>query len=503
MANVFKRRLTASDIPGYAGGTLQDELDQQPQVLTATNRDAITRPRETRMPPAPTEDPDRMPFPGSPQYDQAMSRAVPVRSNEIQQPVDTVAPPDATRQRAVSFDPQTGKPNDAFYRNNADPVEGATGAYNAYQQWQPHGAKRGFKNSLKAGAMYAADAVRAHPEDPVTAAIAGFATGAGGATATPNFKNRLTREWKLNSTGKDLQNQLGLAKEKAQVDVLQSKPQQTINAEGDRAMQRYNSIEHYDPDDPSDAGVKAYFESRGLHGLPAKDKYHRPTVTRTGDGQVLITDQEGTRNMTVGGQVVTDASRKLNAEGLNPGQQSVNNRDAANRKSREAIAERNDRTKRSEGRLSRIAAGERALVMVGGRVAAMGDPDLFESQAKEAEQDAKDATTQADELAAGTPNPETGVLEHFRSDAAKIAGFRREAARSKEIARRAAIEGSKIRGARGSKGTGGTVNTDLMPKQGKYAGRTISQQNLKKYAADHRISIGEAKKVFEGADIVP
>lgn len=44
-----KRRTTLSQIPGYAGGNLEEQLyddaQEPPRLLTATNRDAITRPR--------------------------------------------------------------------------------------------------------------------------------------------------------------------------------------------------------------------------------------------------------------------------------------------------------------------------------------------------------------------------------------------------------------------------------------------------------------------------
>jgi hypothetical protein len=121
----------------------------------------------------------------------------------------------------VIRNPQTGEPDKRTIV--AMNPEGGTGEYyNDLQKWEPHGAKRGFKNSLKAGLMYASDAVRAHPEDPVTALIAGFGTGALGATAAPNFKNRLKRDWALKSTGQELQNQLGLKKEQAQIGALES-----------------------------------------------------------------------------------------------------------------------------------------------------------------------------------------------------------------------------------------------------------------------------------------
>lgn len=132
-------------------------------------------------------------------------------------PPDRTADPSATRQRAVSFDPQTGKPKEEFYRDKGD----TPGLYGAYQNWEPRGAKRGFKNSLKSGAMMAAEAVRNNPNDPVTAAIAGFGIGAAGGTAAPNFKNRLTRKWKLDQVGGEAKNALDLQKQQQVVEAGQ------------------------------------------------------------------------------------------------------------------------------------------------------------------------------------------------------------------------------------------------------------------------------------------
>lgn len=160
--------------PGFAGGTLEEQLEQEQQ-----------RPRTVA--PLPSE---------------------------------IVADPNATRQRAVTFDQQTGKPNEDFYRERND----LAGLYDATQNWKPRGAKRGFKNSLKAGAMMAAEAVRNNPRDPVTAAITGFGIGTAGATAAPNFKNRLGRQWQLNQVGGELERDLELKKTQAQIDMGQMTP---------------------------------------------------------------------------------------------------------------------------------------------------------------------------------------------------------------------------------------------------------------------------------------
>jgi hypothetical protein len=238
--------------------------------------------------------------------------------------------PNATRQRAVSFDPQTGQPNEDFYRDKND----LGGLFDAEQNWKPHGAKRGWKNSIKSGLMMASQAIQSNPNDPVTAAAVGFGVGAAGTTAAPNFKNRLKRQWKLGQVGGELQNQLKLQGEQAKISALNQKPEVQNEREVNNALTQYNRLEHFDPDDPADAGFAQYFTQRGLK-LPKKDKYHRP-IASWANGQLLLTDSEGTHHATVEGEGnVSDAGRTPNEQGLNPNQAATvanvaENRSAAN-----------------------------------------------------------------------------------------------------------------------------------------------------------------------------
>jgi antitoxin component of MazEF toxin-antitoxin module len=173
---------TSMDERTPSGESVYDLINRQAQVLTPQNQQAITRPRTV-----------------------------------TDAPTYNVPESEATRQRAVSFDPSTGRPNEDFYRERGD----TAGLYNAYSNWNPHGGKRGFKNSLKGALMMAGQAVQSNPDDPVTAAIAGFATGLGGATAVPNFTNRLRRQQKLGQYGGELHNQLELQKQQAAIDQSQ------------------------------------------------------------------------------------------------------------------------------------------------------------------------------------------------------------------------------------------------------------------------------------------
>lgn len=181
LTDLLRRRRTRQPLDETlpSGESVYDLVNRQAQVLTPQNQQTITRPRTTGA-----------------------------------TPTLNVPESESTRPRAVSFDPTTGRPNEDYYRNQGD----TAGLYNAYQNWQPHGGKRGFKNSLKGALMMAGQSVQANPDDPVTAAIAGFGAGLGGATASPNFTNRLRRQQRLGQYGAELKNQLGLQKEQAQID---------------------------------------------------------------------------------------------------------------------------------------------------------------------------------------------------------------------------------------------------------------------------------------------
>jgi hypothetical protein len=364
--DILKRRL--QDIHGFAGGNLEDQLAQNPQIF-ATNRDAmrpVLNPYRDRD--------DGPPVEGTPEWQTAMSRAVPVRANEIPQPAASMADPNATRQRAVSFDPQTGKPNENFYRDRGD----VSGLYNAEQNWNPHGAKRGFKNSLKSAAMMAAEAVRNNPNHPLEAAIAGAGVGAIGGTAAPNFKNRLERQWKLQQTGGE--NQL---------------TESTRNCKVSRAK--------------IDAGLKAYFEASFLRQQKGFDNDAKEK------GGTLI------------GQIA---------------------------RARGAMAAAADRLQRARDK---------------------GDTEA----ATDAERDYNDAKAYGLGAANDLNNGYGDLYEAGEGEG----GF-------PYYKRKDATEPTP------------TVNNDLMPKK-KYTGRTISKASLQRYATDHRITLKEAEKVFEGAEIVP
>lgn len=132
-------------------------------------------------------------------------------------PTYNVPESETTRPRAVSFDPQTGRPNEDYYRERGD----TAGLYEATRNWEPHGGKRGFKNSLKAALLMGAEGARANPNDPVTGALAGLAIGGAAGTAVPNLTNRLRRQQQLGQLGGELKRDLDLKKQQAAIDQSQ------------------------------------------------------------------------------------------------------------------------------------------------------------------------------------------------------------------------------------------------------------------------------------------
>lgn len=150
----------------------------------------------------------------TPQNQQAITRPRTMPSVDDESTY-TPSDPNAQRQRAVTFNPATGRPNEDYYRERDDPA----GLYNSYQNWTPHGGKRGFKNSLKAGALAAARV--AQNTDNPAAILTAFGVGTAGGTVKPDFKNKLVRGFKLDQMGGELANDLKLQKDQAAIDASQ------------------------------------------------------------------------------------------------------------------------------------------------------------------------------------------------------------------------------------------------------------------------------------------
>lgn len=139
---------------------------------------------------------------------------------------------------------------------------------------------------------------------------------------------------------------LAVGREQVQMQTFKNRQAQQDEREVNNALTQYNRLEHFDPDDPADAGFAQYFRERGLT-LPKKDKYHRPIASWV-NGKLILTDNKGTRPAEIEGQPVTDVGRTPNEQGLTPSQQATTtnatlNRNAANTRSAAQIAAANKR----------------------------------------------------------------------------------------------------------------------------------------------------------------
>ncbi len=217
ITDIMRRRLRT---PGFAGGSLEEQLlrDGIPTSdVNAPTRGGVALGQGVN------------PITGTmPQSE----REVVTRPRTVGVPPEQAADPNATRQRAVTFNPATGRPNEDFYRDKGD----TQGLYDAYTNWQPRGGKRGFKNALKAGALTAAAAAQS-TDDP-RAIIAAFGIGAGAGGVNPNFKNQLVKRFRQQQVGAELGQELDFAKQRSQAEMGQMVPVQLDNGEIVQVPQR-------------------------------------------------------------------------------------------------------------------------------------------------------------------------------------------------------------------------------------------------------------------------
>lgn len=199
----FRQRLRGT--PGFAGGTLEEQLARAAGETGDVNAPRVN-PTDAAL--------------GGAARPRIVNSAVPadiapppVPPQQTRVPVDSAPPP-----TAAMADWRTGRPRESFYRDQGD----TQGLYDAYQNWNPSGGKRGFKNALKAGALTAAMAAQ-NTDNPLAIATA-FGVGAGGGAVNPNFKNRLVRNFKLQQVGGELGQGLKLEKDRAIIEQGQMVP---------------------------------------------------------------------------------------------------------------------------------------------------------------------------------------------------------------------------------------------------------------------------------------
>lgn len=481
--DAYRRRIGLNNIGGYAGGTLQDQLSNddlvrqqmRPQMDYRPGVDDVTvLPSGKRV--GNTELMLQHPYQDVPQGQPQLNPAAVQQSinplSRVGQPPQAPPPaysaPEPTQVDAgapptqnIKYDPTTGRPSISMPGVGND---NNLQQYEALQNWEPHGAKRGFKNSLKAGAMYASDAIRNNPNDPVTAAIAGFGTGALGATASPNFKNRLTKDWELRKTGADLSQQLGLQKEQAQIDSLgqvpisvpdgrggyinttvpKGKQAQVLgsNARNNIAQDRLGEtkrrvdayVSHID-DLPKEKQAEAA-RKIWLSGVAdGNDELKATLGKRMGITEDLPDSDKGTLDKDANGNIIVVHSRQGTSSGVT---------NDVTGKPQGSFAATQQKDRNANARAQRENSRGNALIMAGRQAASLGDPAEFERQAADADDDAKDAESEADALS----------KSQMPSDKATARQLKSEAGRYRRQAREFRIKGSQATGAQRAVGGG-------------------------------------------------
>lgn len=146
----------------------------------------------------------------------------------------------------------------------------------------------------------------------------------------------------------------------AHIDAMRSNIETKPQTAQSKALAEYMRLESFDPNDPKDAGLKAYFESRGLKNLPKRSKQYRPDVRLVG-GQLRVTDTSiGTAGQS---KLATDASGKVISDPSKTPDQSVTigdqvyshltPREAAILQGRVYQGDENRKTRKEEGELNR------------------------------------------------------------------------------------------------------------------------------------------------------
>ncbi len=316
--DAFRRRT-----PGYAGGTLEDQLlrdalySQEPQVLTPQNQQAITRPRRATPPP----DVDIPPWRTGQQpafkdlfrerprmvaghpLDAQPARPAGIPANahfdDNEYGGEWIAPDDGAPMRQPSFKDRFARPQQEGFGSSGEPFGSARP-----RRTQP-------RDVISDDAQYLRD-LQLQPrtkKDKALEVIDAISAGLGNKPRTTLSK----RERQIAEAEGRLGTELSVGQKQAQIAASQTRPQiqqaSLDEREVNNALSQYNRLEHYDPDDPADSAIRKYFESRGL-ALPKKDKYRRPIVTKTDDGRIIVTGAEGSDDMKIGGQVVTDTARQ-------------------------------------------------------------------------------------------------------------------------------------------------------------------------------------------------
>ncbi len=306
-------------------------------------------------------------------------------------------------------------------------------------------------------------------KDQVLAFLTGGIPGGIDYATNQHTRDQWATRQDISSEEGQIQRELGVQGRQATIAATKWRPVYQQGAQNEReindALSQYNRLETYDPEDPARAGLTSYFRSHGIN-LPAKDKYHRPTATWA-NGQLLLTDQQGTRNATVNGQNVTDIGRTPNEGGLTPNQQAA------------ITARTNEGQKNRDARKVNVdaiikAVGGRQDKQIASTIAQMGDPQEMYGAASDLWQQATDAESQAGSMEIKT-TADADTKKQLLANAAKL---KETTVKIQQEARKAS-SGQRATGGGASQSRGGRDGAAAVP--GPYAGKpwSLGQWNTK------------------------
>ncbi len=368
-------RKLLSQIPGYAGGNLQDTLDQQrPRtiepvrdgVLTPQNREAITRPRTVMQQPD-----TQLPAPRGMRdlFAQQSQAPPPTMIEDIGEP-PVRQPMDVSRMPLKLADTLNGEPFGVRARRAkpgmrdfvADDAQALRDLENQPRNWKD--------NTI--------DAIRA-----VNESVNGPSKFQIPTKRERNIEQAQSRLGR--SIAVDNQQSTNVVRQ-AQADAARARPGIQREAQDEReinnALSQYNRLESYDPDDPADEGLRKYFESRNLN--PPKKVKGSNILANWSNGRVVLTNKVANKSQDT---TVTDIGRTPNAEGLTPNQQEVTDRDVANRTSREDQFKEAEQGRNIRANARNKQSERNATIVSGGQVARMGDPRVHQQNIAEIDQD--------------------------------------------------------------------------------------------------------------------
>jgi hypothetical protein len=214
----------------------------------------------------------------------------------------------------------------------------------------------GWRRWMQVGEGAAAAGHRGNPWEMAGGAIVGLVRS----IFDRKGPDRIWKRRRQEEIDKEIDTEYGQRYKDAHIDAMRSNIEGKPQTSQSKALAEYLRLEKFDPNDPNDAGLKAYFESRGLRNLPKRSKQYRPDIRLVG-GQLTVTDTSiGTAGQSkpatnASGQVITDPSKTPN-QSVTIGDTVYSHltpREAAILQGRVYQGEENRKTRKEEGRLNR------------------------------------------------------------------------------------------------------------------------------------------------------